>query len=82
MSHTPHELAEEFPEFVALMHDLREKDAHFAGLSDKYHTINRAVHRAETNVEPTADAHLVEMRKERMHLKDEIYGLLVKQKSQ
>ncbi|MEP5760158.1 MAG: DUF465 domain-containing protein [Litoreibacter sp.] len=79
MSHTQHELAEEFPEFVSLMHEQREKDAHFAGLSEKYHTVNRAVHRAETNVEPTTDDHLVEMRKERMHLKDEIYAYLTKQ---
>ncbi len=76
MSHTPHELAEEFPEHAQKMHDLRETNAHFAGLSDKYHTTNRAVHRAETNVEPTSDAHLTEMRKERLALKDEIFAML------
>ncbi|MEO9575385.1 MAG: DUF465 domain-containing protein [Tateyamaria sp.] len=82
MSHTPHELAEDFPEHTALMHDLREKDAHFAKLSDAYHTANRAVHRAETDVEPTSDDHLVQMRKERMHLKDEIYRYLMQQTAQ
>jgi len=82
MSHTPHELAEEFPEHTALMHDLREKDAHFTKLSDAYHTINRAVHRAETDVEPTSDDHLVDMRKERLHLKDEIYRYLTQQTAQ
>lgn len=69
MSHTPHELADEFPEHTALMHDLRQKDAHFIKMSDAYHTINRAVHRAETDVEPTSDDHLVEMRKERIDRK-------------
>ena len=64
------------------MHDLREKDAHFAKLSDAYHTANRAVHRAETDVEPTSDDHLVQMRKERMHLKDEIYRYLMQQTAQ
>lgn len=78
MSHTPHELAEEFPEHVEAMHDLKMKDAHFAGLFDKYHELNRAVHRAETNVEPTDDFHMAEMRKERMALKDEIWGILSK----
>ena len=76
MSHVPHELAEEFPDRVDQMHALKGKDAHFVFLSEKYHTINRAVHRAETNVEPTSDDHLVDMRKERMRLKDEIYGYL------
>jgi len=76
MSHTPHELADEFPDQVQKMHDLREKDAHFAKLSDEYHEINRAVHRAETNVEPTSDDHMNQMRKERMALKDKIASYL------
>ena len=82
MSHTPHELAEEFPEHTEIMHDLRETDAHFTKLSDAYHSVNRAVHRAETDVEPTSEDHLVEMRKERMHLKDEIYRYLMQQTAQ
>ncbi len=78
MSHTPHELHEEFPEFAAKMTALKTSDAHFARLADEYHTVNRAVHRAETNVEPTDDAHLETMRKQRIKLKDEIYLLLKK----
>lgn len=76
MSHTPHELAEDFPDKVALIHRLKESDAHFARLVDEYHQINGAVHRAETDVEPTDDLHLNEMRKKRMRLKDEIYRIL------
>ncbi len=76
MSNTPHELAEEFPEHIARMRDLRQSDAHFAGLFDAYHTINRAVHRAETNVAPTSDDHLTDMRRERMSLKDQVYAYL------
>lgn len=76
MSHTPHELAEEFPDRVEQMHTLKESDAHFARLSDAYHNINRDVHRAETDVEPTDDLHMSEMRKKRLALKDEIWALL------
>lgn len=78
MTNTPHELAAEFPEHVEKMHDLRVSDAHFAKLFEAYHATNRAVHRAETDVEPTSDEHLVELRKERMALKDQIYALLTK----
>lgn len=78
MSHTPHELAEEFPEHVEKMHELKMENAHFAKLFEAYHEINRAVHRAETNVEPTDDLNMDVMRKKRMVLKDEIYGMLVK----
>ncbi|MDA7428535.1 YdcH family protein [Primorskyibacter aestuariivivens] len=78
MSHTPHELAEEFPEYAAKMSDLKTSDAHFARLAQEYHEINRAVHRAETNVEPVEELTEVDMRKKRAALKDEIYGILSK----
>lgn len=76
MSNTPHELAEEFPEFNDRIHELKVEDTHFAKLFDDYHEVNRAIHRAEENIEPTDDAHMDEMRKRRMVLKDEIYGML------
>lgn len=76
MSNTPHELAAEFPEAIEKMHNLKVENAHFAKLADSYHEVNRAIHRAETGVEPTDDAHEQEMRKERMRLKDEIAGML------
>ena len=73
---TPHELAEEFPDKTDQLHTLKETDAHFRKLSEAYHEVNRAIHRAETNVEPTDDFHTAEMRKQRLHLKDQIAALL------
>lgn len=72
MSHTPHELAEEFPQSVDRMSDLKQSDAHFAKLFDEYHEVNRAVHRAESDIEPTSDDHMNTLRKQRMALKDQI----------
>ncbi|NNE86888.1 MAG: YdcH family protein [Silicimonas sp.] len=76
MSHTPHELAADFPEHAERLSQLRASDGHFAKLTDDYHAVNRDVHRAETDVEPTSDEHLQEMRRKRMVLKDEIYAIL------
>lgn len=76
MSHTPHELAEEFPDKVDRMSELKQSNAHFSKLADEYHEVNRAVHRAETNVEPMDDLAEGELRKKRALLKDEIWGLL------
>lgn len=76
MSHTPHELNEEFPQQLEQMAALRQSDAHFAKLADAYHTLNRAVHRAETDVEPTCDENMQKMRRERMALKDDIAAYL------
>ncbi|KUJ76949.1 hypothetical protein AVO45_10705 [Ruegeria marisrubri] len=78
MSHTPHELAEEFPDKVELMSQLKQSDAHFARLADEYHEINRQVHRAETNVEPMEELAEVTLRKKRAALKDEIWSILSK----
>jgi uncharacterized protein len=76
MSHTPHELHEEFPELAERITQLKEHNAHFARLADDYHEVNRTVHRAETNVEPTDELHEVELRKKRAQLKDELYRML------
>lgn len=76
MSHTPHELAADFPEHADRISALRQTDAHFARLVEAYHDVNRNVHRAETDVEPVSDAHMADLRKTRMTLKDEIYGIL------
>lgn len=76
MSNVPHELAEEFPDRTDRIHELKTGNAHFARLFDEYHEINRAIHRAETDIEPTDDFHMEDMRKQRMRLKDEIYGML------
>ncbi|TMV07859.1 DUF465 domain-containing protein [Ruegeria sediminis] len=78
MTHTPHELAEEFPEKAERISQLKQSDAHFARLADEYHEINRAVHRAETNVEPMDGLAEVDLRKKRAALKDEIWGILSK----
>ncbi len=76
MSNTPHELHEEFPELADKLAAMKQTDAHFAKLSDDYHEVNRAIHRAETNVEPTDQFNEEEMRKKRAALKDEIYRML------
>ncbi|GAA6195557.1 YdcH family protein [Pseudophaeobacter sp.] len=78
MSNTPHELAEEFPDKVEAMSQLKQNDAHFSKLADEYHEVNRAVHRAETNVEPLEELAEVELRKKRGALKDEIWNILAK----
>jgi len=76
MSHVAHELHEEFPEKATIIHALKTRDAHFARLADEYHTLNRTIHRMETNVEPADDATIEDFKKKRLHLKDEISKIL------
>jgi uncharacterized protein len=76
MSHTPHDLADDFPDQTDRIHTLKTENAHFAKLVEEYHEVNRAVHRAETGVEPCEDLAEVAMRKTRMRLKDQIAAML------
>ncbi|HVK90234.1 MAG TPA: YdcH family protein [Mycoplana sp.] len=71
MANTPHQLADEFPEHVGRIRQLQEADGHFRRM-------NRAIHRAEADIEPADDFRMTDMRKERMRLKDEIYGMLTR----
>ncbi|MCM2399629.1 YdcH family protein [Rhizobium sp. S153] len=78
MSNTPHEIQDEFPEYADKMHALKAGDESFGKLLEDYREVNRAIHRAETEVEPVGDVQMETMRKQRMVLKDEIYGMLTK----
>ncbi len=57
MSHVPHELAEEFPDSQAKIHDLKLNNAHFSKLADEYHNLNREIHGIETGIETTSETH-------------------------
>jgi len=76
MSHTPHELREDFPEYVDQIHELKQNDQHFRNLADEYHVINREVHRIEIGEEHVSAAVEESFRKKRMALKDQIYSIL------
>ena len=78
MSHTPHELAAEFPEKAALISKLKQSDAHFARLAERYHQVNREIHRIDTQVAPASDDTAEELKKERLHLLDEIVAQMDK----
>ncbi|SDW10318.1 Uncharacterized conserved protein YdcH, DUF465 family [Albimonas donghaensis] len=76
MSHTPHELAEALPGEAANISARKASDPHFARLAEEYHTLNREIHRGETNVEPMDDLRLETLKKKRLALLDEIKGML------
>jgi Uncharacterized protein conserved in bacteria len=76
MSNTPHQLAADFPELAGKISVLKASDPRFAALATEYEALNDEVHLAETDVHPMEDLALAELRKKRMHLKDEIYRML------
>ncbi|MHB2169893.1 YdcH family protein [Alsobacter sp. R-9] len=76
MTHVPHGLHEEFPTAAAKISSLKIGDAHFARLADQYETLNREIHRIETDVEPASDETLENLKKKRLRLKDEIAAMI------
>ena len=81
MSHTPHELADEFPNDHALLHELKLKDHHFVTLSERYHEVNGEIHRIESGIENTSDEYAEALKKKRLGLIDEISGIIAKAKA-
>jgi uncharacterized protein len=73
MSHTPHGLAEEFPEKAAKISVLKETDAHFAKLVAEYAEVNEKVHRAESRLDLLSEEEEEHLRKKRAHVKDHIW---------
>lgn len=81
MSHVAHELADEFPDDHAILHDLKLNDTHFATVSERHHDLNREIHRIESGVEPTSDDHLEALKKKRLTLLDEVAQMIAKAKA-
>ncbi|MEO1722993.1 MAG: DUF465 domain-containing protein [Pseudomonadota bacterium] len=70
MSHVPHELPEMLGAEPAAISAKIAEDAHFAKEAEEYHRLNRAIHRAETDIEPCSDDHLHELKRRRLALLD------------
>ncbi len=76
MSHVPHELAEELPDYKERIHELKINDQHFARLFDDYHQVNREIHRVESAGVNVTDEHHEELKRKRLKLKDEMFSML------
>lgn len=71
-----HSLANELPEYKEQIRSLKLSNAHFHKLFERYHDIDKEIHRIEEGLENTSDVYLEDLKKTRLHLKDELYGML------
>ncbi len=76
MAIAPHDLAHEFPEHKDRLHALKLDDAHFRHLQAQYETINHQIMRIEDGLDAASDEHLETLKKQRLHLKDQIAAML------
>ncbi|WP_407047981.1 YdcH family protein [Methyloraptor flagellatus] len=76
MSHTPHELVAELPEYAERIHSLKSTNQHFARLAESYHEVNREIHRIASEIEHASDEHVEALKKQRLLLLDQCRAVL------
>jgi len=69
MSHVSHDLHAEFPADSDILHELKISDGHFRTVSDRYHEINKKIHRSE------------DLKKQRLLILDEVAAMISKAKA-
>lgn len=73
-----HSLVNDFPEHQHTIRHLKMNDHHFAKLFEEYHALESEVHHIEKNDEPVADEYLDSLKMRRVHLKDQLFDLVMK----
>lgn len=72
-----HTISHEFPEFIDKISELKISDHKFLKLYVNHEEVNALIeHYEDGEQNHTTDEHLTDLRKKRVHLKDEIYNYL------
>lgn len=72
-----HDLIHEFPEYRNRIHELKVSDKHFRKLFDDYHHLTNDIENMETESMAVTTQTEEEAKKRRLHLKDELYKMLI-----
>jgi len=76
MSNAPNDLTDDFPDKADRIRQLKKNNNRFARLYDEYDELNRTIHRIETRVEPKPEEVEEELKRQRLHIKDQIMAML------
>lgn len=68
-----------FPEFRDLITQLKQTDTHFARLFDKHNELDQRIKNMEANIELATHEEVETLKKEKLHLKDQLYAILKQQ---
>lgn len=73
-----HRLAEDFPEYKQRIHELKISNKHFAELFEQYNQLDNEIYRITEEIETPSDHYTEALKKKRLSLKDQLYGMLAK----
>ena len=71
-----HDLLHELPEYKDRIHELKTSNSHFAQIFADYHEIDHEIHRIEEGIETPSDDYVEELKKKRLHMKDELFAMI------
>lgn len=71
-----HDLIHELPEYKDRIHELKISNTHFAKIFAEYHDIDHEIHRIEEGIETPSDDYVEELKKKRLHMKDELFAMI------
>jgi uncharacterized protein len=74
-----HDLIHDFPELRKEIHTLKVENNHFRKLFDQYHKLTKEIENMENEVATVTNVVEETAKKQRVILKDELYGMLVKE---
>ena len=67
-----------FPEYRDLISQLKTTDAHFLNVFEKHNALDQKIKNLESGIEPATHVEIERLKKEKLVLKDQLYGLLKK----
>ncbi|NDV11196.1 YdcH family protein [Crenobacter caeni] len=67
-----------FPEYRELISKLKTEDAHFARLFDEHNALDQQIKNMEEGITPATGEAVEVLKKQKLHLKDELYAILKK----
>lgn len=69
-----------FSEYREQVTQLKAEDPHFAQIFDEHDALDAKIKRMEAHVEPGTHLEIEVLKKQKLHLKDEVYLRLIKAK--
>ena len=67
-----------FPEYRTLITTLKQSDQHFTRLFDQHNDLDQKIKNMEVQIEPGTGVEIENLKKEKLHLKDQLYQILRK----
>ncbi|MHB0817924.1 YdcH family protein [Stutzerimonas stutzeri] len=65
-----------FPEYRELISRLKSEDAHFNNLFDEHNELDQRIKNMEARIIPGTDTEIENLKKEKLLIKDRLYGVL------